>query len=134
MNFDEVKERIDLAWLTESDLHRLGILPPMERDLVEELTPPGGHWDCGFADGCAHLSILYDGFVVATINPNGELANEIEGDIAMGIRASPILEKALRCITLLAGNPNNLELICRIARTAVAAAQLPAPHREVGQE
>lgn len=61
------------------------------------------------------------------MNPRGDFADSTEGQIAMAIRATPAMDKALRAIWILSKDPANCELIGQMARAAIAYVEQPAP-------
>jgi hypothetical protein len=101
----------------------------LDYDVLEAITPPGGGWQAVARDGAITRSVLWGGIEVANVNPVGSLDDETEGQIAMGLRATPVLDTALRAILHLAsqGLPNNMILISKIAETAIAFIEFPAP-------
>lgn len=118
---------IDNAWQKEASLRRLGLRQWPDRNIMAALVPHGGDWECVYPRGAATRSIVWNGTEVAIINPQGALLDSVEGDIAMGMRACPIMDKALRVIFSLAGDPANLDLIKRVARAGYGAAELSPP-------
>lgn len=96
-------------------------------DILRALIPRGGAWDVVAAPGSVTRSLKWGRIEIALINPAGALTDRVEGQISMGLRATPVLDKALRSIMILAKDPENLPLIAQIAETAVAYIELPAP-------
>jgi hypothetical protein len=45
----------------------------------------------------------------------------------MALRAAPVMDKALRVIAVLAKDPDNLDLIARVASSAIDIVEQPAP-------
>lgn len=95
--------------------------------IVAAAIPPGGDWDCVAEPGAITRSIVWRGREVATVNPRGDLDDQVEGQIAMAMRALPAMDAALRSIMVLAENANNLALIRELAVSAVAFIEIPAP-------
>ena len=120
-------ETICRAWDEEGSLSRLGMRPAADKIVQAALVPPGGDWRCVASDGAATRSIVWQEMLVALVNPRRDMLDRLEGEIAMGIRAAPIMDRALRVIFILAGDPTNLNLISRIARAAVDYAEQPGP-------
>lgn len=120
-------ELISKAWDNEGSLGRLGLRPAADKAIQAAIIPAGGNWDCVVQDGAITRSIVWGHTEVAQVNPRGDLYDSTEGDIAMGIRATPVMDKALRCIFSLADKPENLDLIGRIARAAIDYVEQPAP-------
>lgn len=123
------------AWLAEPTM-RSEMKHPVDMDIQSALAPPGGDWQCIAATGAITRSIIWRRQEVALINPRGDLDDSTEGDIAMGIRATPIMDTALRIIFSLAlgigdGNEedwaNERILIGEIARAAIDYVEQPAP-------
>lgn len=133
---DELKTTIEAAWLTEWDMRKTGILPPHDPDMAAELIPPDGAWECAYLPHAACRSIVVNDNEIALVNPQGTMLDGLEAEVAMALRAAPVMDKALRVIFALAcrGGDNHRFLIQRIARAAITTAELPAPNREVGQE
>jgi len=121
------REKIEFAWEEEGKLIRLSLRPAADRDIQKVLIPPGGDWKCVAPDGAVTRSIVWQQTEVALINPRGDMLDGLEGDIAMGIRATPVMDRALRVISVLAADSENLDLIRRIARAAVDYVEQPAP-------
>lgn len=133
---DHIKNMIEAAWLTERDMRLLGVLPPHNAALAAKLIPPDGAWECRYLPRAACRSIVLGDNEIAIVNPQGTMLDELEGEVAMGLTAAPIMDKALRVIFALASNDSQTArvLIQQIARAAITTAELPAPNREVGQE
>lgn len=100
---------------------------PADKTLQAALVPPGGNWRCIAEQGATTRSIVWNEMEVALVNPRGDFLDHLEGELAMGIRATPIMDKALRVIFVLARDPANLDLIGRIARAAIDYVEQPAP-------
>ncbi len=120
-------QAIEAAWQEEGSLIRMGLRPAADRVVQAALVPPGGKWECTARDGAVTRSITWEEREVALVNPCGWMGDGLEGDIAMGIRATPVMDRALRVIFILARNPGNIELIGRISRAAIAYVEQPAP-------
>lgn len=127
MDEKEAVRAINDAWEKEGSIRRLGLLPSANKAIQEALIPSGGDWQCVAQEGAISRTIVWWQTEVALINPRGDLADSTEGDIAMGMRATPVMDKALRAIFVLAQKPENLELIGRMARAAIDYAEQPAP-------
>lgn len=95
--------------------------------LVAAVTPPGGEWRVEVHEGAITRSVMWCGTEVALVNPRGNLNDMVEGDIAMALRAAPLMDAALRCILVLAEDASNLPLIRDIAIASVAFIEMPAP-------
>ena len=120
-------EKINAAWDEEGSLARLGLRPSADKAIQAALIPPGGDWRCVVLPAAVTRSIIWNGTEVALVNPGGDLRDSTEGEVAMGIRATPAMDRALRVISGLASNPENLDLIGRIARAAIDYVEQPAP-------
>lgn len=99
-------------------------------DVLSAITPAGGDWDCVVEDGAITRSIVWRGQEVCLVNARGDLDDVTEGQIAMAIRATPIMDKALRVIMeLTTGNVDaiSISLVRQIAETAVAVVEAAAP-------
>lgn len=118
---------IEQAWQEEGSRARLGMRPAADPHVLKSIIPAGGDWQCVAEPGWVTRRIIWRGMEVALINPRGDLNDTTEGDIAMGLRAMPALDKAMRAITVLAEKPENLELIGKIARAAIDYIEQPAP-------
>lgn len=118
---------INDAWQQEGSIRRLGMLPAADKAVQAALIPGGGDWKCVVPDGAVTRMIVWQRTEVALINPSGQLSDGAEGDIAMGIRATPVMDKALRAIFVLAQYPGSLDLIRRMARAAIDYTEQPAP-------
>lgn len=132
---DDVRKIHD-AFDEEGSIGRLGLRPAPDKEIQAALVPAGGDWQCRAEDGAVTRSIFWRGVEVALINPRGDLHDFTEGEVAMGIRATPIMDKALRAIWALTTHNDDpdptsdavtLELIGKIARAAIAAVEQPAP-------
>ena len=95
--------------------------------LLRAILPPGGDWRVTAAPGAVCRSVMWGTTEVAHVNPRGQLDDGTEADIAMGLRAVPLLDAAMRCILVLAEDVRNLTLIREIAMSAVAFVEMPAP-------
>ena len=120
-------EKINSAWDEEGSLARLGMRGVGEKALQTALIPSGGDWRCVAPEGAVTRSVMWGSVEVALVNPNGTLGDYVEGEVAMGIRATPVMDKALRVIFILARDAENLDLIGRIARAAIEYVEAPAP-------
>lgn len=121
------RRAINDAWQEEGSLGRLGLRPTANKAIQAELIPAGGDWHCVAPDGAITRTIVWGGTEVALVNPRGDLNDTTEGHIAMALRATPVMDKALRTISILARDPANAPLIERIARAAVDYVEQPAP-------
>ena len=121
------RSKIEDAWQEEGSLARTGLRPAGDKAIQAALIPPGGDWQCVAEDGAITRSIVWNRTEVALINPRGDLRDQTEGRIAMGIRATPVMDRALRVIFVLAREAENLDLIGRIARAAIDYVERPAP-------
>ena len=108
--------RINDAFNAEFLLRASGKLPPPDQEIQAALVPDGGDWECVAPDGAITRSIIWRGLEVALINPRGDLDDTTEGRIAMGMRATPVMDKALRAICVLANMPDSTALIRSIAQ------------------
>lgn len=120
-------QKINDAWQTEGSRGRLGRLPAGDPDILKEIIPAGGEWTCIATTGAKTRYVIWNGIEICLVNPRCDLSDRIEGEIAMGLRATPAIDKALRCILILAEDPENLGLIQRIARTVITYVEMPAP-------
>lgn len=120
-------QRINAAWQEEGSIGRLGLRPAADRDVLAAIIPGGGDWECVVPPGAVTRTIKWRQVDVALINPRGDLGDDTEGHIAMGIRATPAMDKAMRAIWVLAKDPANLELIADMARAAIEYVEQPAP-------
>ena len=130
---DEAR-RINDAWQEEGSIGRLGLRPAANSAVQSAIIPGGGDWQCVAPEGAITRSIVWRGTEVATVNPRGDLDDRVEGQIAMGIRATPVMDKALRTIFVLAKDPENLDLIGEIARAAIDYVEKPAPRLVEAEE
>lgn len=132
------KQRINDAWLTEGELKLAGQLPQPDPAILRVLVPPGGEWDCKAKEGAVTRSIFWGRMEFAVVNPHGALDDATEGEVAMGLRATPVMDTALRVIYVLSRpadiGVDNMELINRVARAAIAYAEQPAPEILVQHE
>lgn len=98
-----------------------------DAEVIKAITPPGGEWTCEVPEGAIRRSVIWGAIEVAYVNPRGQLGDSIESDIAMGLRATPVMDTALRTILVLAESAQNVGLIRTIAETAIAYVEMPAP-------
>jgi hypothetical protein len=96
-------------------------------DVLAAITPPGGEWVAVAEDGAITRSVRWRGTEVCLVNPAGDIDDATEGQIAMALRATPVLDTALRVIQSLAADPENAALIAKVAETAIAYIETPAP-------
>jgi hypothetical protein len=101
--------------------------PAADAAIQAALIPAGGKWECTASNGAITRSIVWRGIEVALVNPRGDLDDVIEGQIAMGFRAAPVMDKALRVIFMLSQQPNTSDRIGKIARAAIDYVEQPAP-------
>lgn len=120
-------QKIEDAWQKEASLGRQGLRPAADPTILSAIIPAGGDWACVTPAGAITRSITWMGKEVCLVNPAGHLPDELEAAIAMGLRATPALDKAMRAIFVLADDPANLDLIKRMARAAIVYVELPAP-------
>lgn len=120
--------KIHAAWDEEGSQGRLGLRPGVDKAIQAALVPAGGDWQCVAREGAITRMIVWRGTEVALMNPRGDLPDSSEGGIAMGMRATPVMDKALRSISILACDPENLDLIRKIARAAIDYVEQAAPH------
>lgn len=99
----------------------------VDKEIIAAVTPAGGDWTCEAKDGAICRSVVWGRTEVALVNPRNQLSDGTEGDIAMGLRAMPICDMALRTIMVLAEDPANAPLISKIAHSVIAYIELPAP-------
>lgn len=123
----DAAKKINDAWQEEGSIARLGMRPAANKAVQEAITPAGGDWQCVAPMGAITRTIMWRETEVARINPRGDLNDYTEGNIAMGIRATPVMDKALRAIWVLAKHPENLDLIGDIARAAIDYVEKSAP-------
>ena len=121
------RERIEAAWQMEGSIRRLNLLPAVNKAVQAALVPPGGEWRCVVTPGASMRLIDWEGVQVALVNPRDDLPDRIEGEVAMGLRATPAMDRALRVIFVLAQDAANLDLIRDIARAAIDYVEQPAP-------
>jgi hypothetical protein len=95
--------------------------------IVNAATPPGGEWTCAAEEGTVTRSIVWGGREVALVNPRGDIDDETEGQIAMAMRALPLMDAALRAIIVLAEDAANLALVRTLAVSCIAFVEMPAP-------
>lgn len=119
---EEIQMAIARAWF--GTVGRFYVADP---ELLRALLPPGGEWECVAREGAITRTVMWKATEVCLVNPGGSLDDRTEGHIAMALRATPALDKALRVIQALAADPANLQLIARVAETAIAYIQMPAP-------
>lgn len=98
-----------------------------DETIQSALIPGGGDWQCIVNDGAITRTVVWRSQEVALVNPRGDLLDHVEGQIAMAIRALPAMDKALRVIAVLAKDPDNLDLIARVASSAIDYVEQPAP-------
>lgn len=98
-----------------------------DRALIKALLPPGGEWVAVAPPGAICRSVMWGLIEVAHVNPAGNLSDLVEGQIAMGLRATPLIDRALRTIMVLAEDPANLAIIREIAEAAIVFIEMPAP-------
>ena len=103
-------------------------------DVLAAITPPGGEWAAVAPDGAITRSVKWNATEVCQVNPQGQLDDLTEGSIAMGLRAMPVTDTALRVIMTLAIDPTNAPLIARVAETAIAYIEAPAPRLKEPEE
>ena len=120
-------KKILAAWEKEGSMGRLGMRPVADKNVQKALIPPGGDWQCVVQAGATTRSIVWRHTEAALINARGDMGDLLEGEIAMGICATPVMDRALRVISVLANSPDNLDLIQRIARAAIDYVERPAP-------
>jgi hypothetical protein len=113
------RERIWDAYQEEGSVRRLGLLPAANPDIQKAIIPPGG-------DDIAR-SITWNKTEVCLVNARGDLHDRVEAQIAMGLRATPVMDMALRTIWALSKKPENLDLIGDIARAAIVYVEMDAP-------
>ena len=101
-----------------------------DTEILGAITPPGGEWTCLVISGNVARSVMWNHVEVALVNPQDHLTAPIEGEIAMGLRATPVLDTALRVIAVLALDPVNSPLIAKIAETAIGYVEMAAPELE----
>lgn len=116
--------KIKTAYSAEARLSKPYKVDP---ELLAVLTPSGGDWSCVAAPGAITRSVIWQDNEVALVNPRGDLGDDIEGQIAMAIRALPLCDKALRSILVLSQEPNCAALIRDIAECAIGYIEMPAP-------
>lgn len=98
--------------------------------IIEEITPTGGKWTCEAEVGAVTRSIMWNGREVALVNPRGDIDDTTEGQIAMAMRALPVMDATLRAIIVLAEKAENLELIQKVAESVIAFVEVEAPKIE----
>lgn len=122
-----ISQRINAAWQEEGSIRRLGMLPAANAEVQAAMIPSGGDWRCVAEEGAITRTIMWRAIEVAQVNPRGDMPDDTEGQIAMGLRATPLLDRAMRAIFVLAKDPANLELIGDMARAAIEYIEQPAP-------
>lgn len=123
----DVTRQINDAFNAEFLLRGSGRLPPPDQEIQAALIPAGGDWECVAPGGAVTRSIVWRGREVALINPRGDLDDITEGRIAMGMRATPVMDKALRTICVLSSQPGTASLIRSIAQAAIDTVMREAP-------
>lgn len=115
----DTKRKINNAWY-EAQRRR-----PYKLDLdaIPTLTPGGGEWRVELQPDA--YAILWGKQSFAVVSHG--LGVHTAGEVAMGMRATPVMDTALRSIMVLAEDAANLPLIIEIARTVVAYIEMPAP-------
>ena len=110
-------------------------LRPYSRDveIIRAVMPAGGDWQCDAHEGAITRTITWAGKEVAQINPRGDLDDQTEGQIAMAIRAMPLMDAALRTIMALADHDGNT-LIRKIAESVIAYVEMDAPKLPIADE
>ncbi len=104
---------------------------PTDAGLVEAITPSGGEWTCALLPDADSHTIRWGSITVATVNPEDHLDMFVAADIAMALRATPVMDAALRAILVLAESHDNLDLIRRVAISVIAHVEAPAPRRAI---
>lgn len=109
---------------------------PYARDdaLVVAATPHGGDWHCEVREGKTYRSVVWRSTEVARIDPSDDLGRHTAGDIAMAVRAMPLLDGSLRAILVLAEKPENLATIRELAASVIAFVEMPAPTIKAAEE
>jgi len=95
--------------------------------LLEAMLPDGGNWRVEVPEGAIVRQVEWNSREVALINPRGDFTDQIEGEIAMAVRALPRLDMAMRSILVLAEKAENLELIRRMCASLIWFVEQPAP-------
>ncbi len=96
--------------------------------VIAYLRPDGGDWKCEITE--RGRKITWRGLDVAQVNPHGSLDDETDGQIAMSLRALPVMDAALRVIMVLAASTMGEDLrplIQRVATSVIAHIEMPAP-------
>lgn len=91
---------------------------------IHQIIPGGGNWTCVFAPGAITRSVMWGRIEVALVNPNGDLDDGTEGNVAMGLTAMPAVCMALRMIR---DRVNPDSEAGQIARLAIEYIERPAP-------
>lgn len=99
----------------------------LDDEIIKMITPGGGAWQCVAEDGAPTRTIMWAGREVALVNPAGDIDDMTEGQIAMAIRALPVMDAALRSIMVLAEDPANAPAIAELAKAVMAHVEMPAP-------
>lgn len=102
----------------------------LNQEIINAAMPGGGEWRAMANHGAVTRSIMWGAVEVALVNPQGRIDDHTEGQIAMGMRATPLMDAALRSIIVLAEAPENLPLIRELAISAIAYVEQPAPRIE----
>jgi hypothetical protein len=109
----------------EAEKHRPYI---QDADVIRSITPAGGDWRCVASKGAITRSIVWNDREVALVNPRGDLDDVVEGQIAMAIRALPLMDAALRAIIVMSSDPADFSsLIRKTAESVIAYVEMPAP-------
>lgn len=120
-------EAIRKAWEEEGSQRRLGLRPSADKMLQAALIPAGGEWQCEAHEGAITRCIVWKDIEVCIVNSRGDMNDRTEAGIAMGLRAAPLMDKAMRVIFILAQQEGTATLIRDIARAAVDYTEQPAP-------
>lgn len=99
----------------------------LDAEIIRWAMPSGGEWRCEARPGAVTRSIMWMGTEVALVNPQGQLDDRTEGNIAMALRATTIMDASLRAIIVLAESADNLPLIRELATSIIAFVEQPAP-------
>lgn len=111
------------AWYGAQDLRPY----TPDQEILYAITPPGGEWNCVAAPGAVTRSVMWRRTEMCCVNPSGDLDDATEGQIAMGLRSTPVLDTALRVILTLSRQGCDAALIGKVAKTALAYLEQPAP-------